>query len=311
LDGAGFVDHLIGDLAALEAGEPAPLTLAMICITPRCPFRCPYCYGARDRADEDLLPLDLVVRTVRGLAEGGVRNVFLSGGEPMLRRAELPALLSACAGGDLGLWLVSTGHGMDRGGMEALAAAGLRGVMISLDGMDREVHDRVKGASGAFDQACAAVGVCRAAGLVVGLNTVVGPALLARADLERFLAWAGDLGAHFVSLNSPHPVAGDDSLQPLPVEDLLRLDRWARATRRGRAWHDRPLAFSPDAWEALRGCVGGQEFVYVSPRGELMACPFLRDAVGDVRHEPVVELLRRVRGQRAGCRVCRSLAGRR
>jgi MoaA/NifB/PqqE/SkfB family radical SAM enzyme len=118
----------------------------------------------------------------------------------------------------------------------------------------------------------------------------------------------GARGAHFVSLNTPHPVASDDSLQPLPVDDLLRIERMAAGTRRGRAWRGQPLAYSPDAWEALRGCVGGQEFVYVSPQGELMACPFLRDPVGRVQDTPVADLLRAVRGQRAGCRVCRSLA---
>lgn len=309
LDGPEFVEHLLGDLDALLAGEPAPLTLAMVCVTPRCVHRCAYCYGATDRGDREILPFDVLVRTVRGLAAGGVRNVFLSGGEPMLRREALPALLEACGDGRTGLWLVSTGYGMDRAGMDELAAAGLRGVMLSLDGADREAHDRVKGRPGAFDQACAAIGACRDAGLVVGVNAVLGPALLDRGALERFVAWTGDLGAHFVSLNSPHPVAGDDSLAPLPVEDLLQVERRARALRRDARWRDRPLAYSPDAWEALRGCVGGQEFVYVSPRGELMACPFLRDSVGNVLDQPVEALLRAVRGQRAGCRVCRSLSG--
>lgn len=308
LDEDLFVDHLLDDLLALEAGTPAPLSLAMVCVTPRCPHRCAYCYNAQDHANEEVLSLAVLVRTVRDLAAAGVRNVFLSGGEPMLRVHDLPALLGACRDPHLGLWLVSTGFGMGGDVMAGLRAAGLRGVMISLDGQDRAVHDRVKGRAGAFDEAVQAIGVCRAAGLVVGVNCLIGTALLEQPALEAFVRWAGARGAHFVSLNTPHPVAGDDSLQPLPVADLLRVERVAALTRRGRAWRGQPLAFSPDAWEALRGCVGGQEFVYVSPRGELMACPFLRDSVGRVQDTPVAELLRAVRGQRAGCRVCRSLA---
>lgn len=194
--------------------------------------------------------------------------------------------------------------------MHGLRGVGLRGVMISLDGQDPAAHDRIKGREGAFAEAVAALGACRDAGLAVGVNCLIGPSLLDPAALEGFVRWAGARGAHFVSLNTPHPVAGDDSLQPLPVTDLLRVERMAAATRRGCAWRGQPLAYSPDAWEALRGCVGGQEFVYVSPRGELMACPFLRDTVGRVQDTPVADLLRAVCGRRAGCRVCRSLAGR-
>jgi MoaA/NifB/PqqE/SkfB family radical SAM enzyme len=308
LDERDFVDHLLDDLAALEAGTPAPLSLAMVCVTPRCIHRCAYCYNAQDHGETELLSLEILVRTVRDLAAAGVRNVFLSGGEPMLRARDLPLLLAACRDPHLGLWLVSTGYGMTPDRMSELRAAGLRGVMISLDGQDAAAHDRVKGRPGAFAEAVAALGACRDAGLVVGVNCLIGPALLERAALEDFVRWAGGRGAHFVSLNTPHPVAGDDSLRPLPVADLLAVERLAAATRRGSAWRGQPLAYSPDAWEALRGCVGGQEFVYVSPRGELMACPFLRDGVGRVQDTPVADLLRVVRGRRAGCRVCQSLS---
>ncbi len=70
-----------------------------------------------------------------------------------------------------------------------------------------------------------------------------------------------------------------------------------------------PLAYFPDAWEALRGCVGGREFVYVDPRSQFLACPFLSEAAGSVDDEPVADLLGRLRERRppAGCSVARQL----
>ena len=305
LDGPAFVEHLLDDMDALLDGGLAPLSLAMLCITPRCPHRCPYCYTARDRAEREVLSEELLVTTVRGMAAAGVRNLFLSGGEPMLRLDALPALLAAGEG--MGMWLVSTGQGMKPRVMAKLTARGLRGVMISLDSLDATAHDAGKGRPGAFDEACEAIRSCRDAGLVVGINCIVGPALLERPALEAVITGLGDLGAHFVSLNSPHPVAGDDSLTPLPAASLRHVEAMIDATRRGRAWRRRPLAYSPDAWEALRGCVGGQEFFYVSPLGDVMACPFLRDTVGNVQEEPVGVLVERMRGARAGCQVCKNL----
>ncbi len=306
LDSQAFVDHLLDDMRSLHGPELAPLSLAMLCITPRCPHRCPHCYNKQDHGPEDLLSTDLLVQAMRDLAREGVHNVFLSGGEPMLRRADLPALIQAEPG--LGVWVVSTGYGMEPGAMGALATAGLRGVMISIDGLDEAAHDAVKGREGAWGEACRAIATCRSVGLVVGVNCMVGPALLEPGKLEEFTIHMGEIGAHFVSLNSPHPVAGDDSLEPLPVDELMRIEERAAATRRDPTWRHRPLAYSPDAWEARRGCVGGQEFVYISPTGQVMSCPFLRDGIGDIRQRPLGELMGEIRGQRAGCQVCRSLA---
>jgi MoaA/NifB/PqqE/SkfB family radical SAM enzyme len=307
IDGDAFVQHLLDDLEALFGPGLAPLSLAMLCITPRCPHACAYCYNAQDHGPEELLPTALLVAALRDLADAGVHNVFLSGGEPMLRLDDLPALIQAEP--RLGIWLVSTGHGMSPGTMGRLAAQGLRGVMISIDGLDAEAHDAVKGREGCWDEAVAALRVCRDVGLVVGVNAMIGPALLAPGGLERFVTRLGELGAQFVSLNSPHPVAGDDSLAPLPVEELLAVERRAAASRRDPAWRARPLAYSPDAWEAKRGCVGGQEFVYISPTGQVMSCPFLRDVAGDIRQRPLRDILPELRGARAGCQVCQSLKG--
>ncbi len=306
IDSPAFVRHLLDDLEALEGGGLAPLSLAMLCVTTRCAHRCAYCYNAVDHRPQEALPISSLLEAQVALEDAGVHNIFLSGGEPMLRLEAVGALLSARR--RAALWLVSTGHGMDAATMGALARAGLRGVMISIDGPDPAAHDAVKGGEGAWARACEALGVCRAAGLVVGVNCMLGPALLERAALEGFLDRVGALGAHFVSLNSPHPVAEGDGLRPMPVAQLLQVERLASATRRSRAWSTRPLAYSPDAWEALRGCVGGQEFVYVSPTGELMSCPFLRDAIGSIQERPLAELLPELRGRRAGCQVCRSLA---
>jgi MoaA/NifB/PqqE/SkfB family radical SAM enzyme len=306
IDGPAFVEHLLDDLEALHSDGLAPLSLAMLCVTARCPHRCAYCYNAVDHRRAEPLELEHLLAAQAALEQAGVHNIFLSGGEPTLRLDAVRALLRARR--RAALWLVTTGHGLDQRVVTSLAAAGLAGVMISIDGLDEQAHDAVKGQPGAYAQACRALGLCRDAGLVVGVNAMLGPALLERAGLEGFLARMGQLGAHFVSLNSPHPVAGDDSLEAMPVQTLLAVERLAAATRRDPAWASRPLAYSPDAWEALRGCVGGQEFVYIGPLGDLMSCPFLRDSNGRVQDGPIGPLLRDIRGRRAGCQVCQSLA---
>ncbi len=103
-------------------------------LTDRCNLRCTYCMPAEGLdwlPKPQLLTDDELVRLVRVLASMGVRTVRLTGGEPLLRRG-LPGLISRLSDLDLTLSLTTNGVGLERQA-EALCAAGLRRVNVSLD----------------------------------------------------------------------------------------------------------------------------------------------------------------------------------
>jgi cyclic pyranopterin phosphate synthase len=103
-------------------------------LTDRCNLRCTYCMPAEGLdwlPKPQLLTDDELVRLVGVFASMGVRTVRLTGGEPLLRRG-LPGLVERLAGLDLALSLTTNGVGLERQA-EALRAAGLRRVNVSLD----------------------------------------------------------------------------------------------------------------------------------------------------------------------------------
>lgn len=126
-----------------------PLRDLRISVTDRCNFRCPYCMpreafgeGFRFLPREALLTFEEIERVTRILHRLGVRKVRLTGGEPLLRR-DLPTLveeLAALPGIDLAL---TTNGSLLAEQAEALAAAGLRRVTVSLDALDEEVFRRL------------------------------------------------------------------------------------------------------------------------------------------------------------------------
>jgi len=109
-------------------------------VTDRCNVRCRYCVPATGlflRPHEELLSFEELERVVRILAGMGVHKVRLTGGEPLLRR-ELPklvAMLAAVPGIDE-LAMTTNGILLDRHA-QALKAAGLQRLNISLDTLDR------------------------------------------------------------------------------------------------------------------------------------------------------------------------------
>lgn len=142
-------------ISSFEAGSPLhdrlgrPLHDLRISVTDRCNFRCTYCMP-KDVFDRDhrylphadLLTFEEITRLARLFVQEGVRKIRLTGGEPLLRRniEQLVEMLSAIetpdrADGILDLTLTTNGSLLRRKA-QALKAAGLKRVTVSLDALD-------------------------------------------------------------------------------------------------------------------------------------------------------------------------------
>jgi MoaA/NifB/PqqE/SkfB family radical SAM enzyme len=300
-----FVSYLIEEIDSFNRKRISPLVFTLLSVSSRCPYRCQHCYAQGELGGGEALSLDTLLLALEDLNAWRVPSVFLTGGEPMMRRDELPTLLHRCRRMKIAFWLVSTGWGMDRARLEQLRDLGLRGVVISLDSSDPTEAARAKGRPEAFDTAVAAIRAAREAGLVVSVDTMVfaGSPLLEPAGYEAFLGFLEGLGVHFLNLFPPHPTraAQEHHLPALPAEDIHRLEALMKASNARRG--SQPLAYAAVVWEFRRGCVGGQQFIYIDPKGEVRACPFLRSSAGNIQVETMATILTRLRGQgeQLGC----------
>ena len=125
----------------LHDGHDRQISDLRVSVTDRCNFRCQYCMPAEglpwlDR--EEILRFEEIERLVRLLAEMGVEDVRLTGGEPLVRR-DFPRLLEMLAGvpGIADLSLTTNGYLLERDA-DALADAGLRRVNVSIDSLQRD-----------------------------------------------------------------------------------------------------------------------------------------------------------------------------
>ncbi len=162
-----------------------PLRDLRISVTDRCNFRCSYCMP-KEVFDKDypylphadLLTFEEITRVARQFLAHGVRKIRLTGGEPLLRKnlevlvAQLAALRTV-DGAPPDLTLTTNGSLLVRKA-NALKAAGLNRVTVSLDGLDDAVFRRMNDVDFPVAEVLAGIDAARDAGLgPVKINMVV------------------------------------------------------------------------------------------------------------------------------------------
>jgi cyclic pyranopterin phosphate synthase len=157
-----------------------PIRDLRVSVTDRCNFRCVYCMPkevfGRDHAflpRAELLTFEEIDRVARAFVGLGVEKIRITGGEPLVRR-DLEVLVRKLAGiSGLDLALTTNGALLVQKA-QALRAAGLRRITVSLDSLDDEVFRAMNDVDVPVDRVLAGIEAAVAAGLQpVKVNVVV------------------------------------------------------------------------------------------------------------------------------------------
>lgn len=275
-------------------------------LTLKCNLACRHCGSRAGRARPDELSLNEALDLVDQLAELGVREVTLIGGEAYLYPGWTEVVRAITARGMV-CSMTSGGRGLDAAVAEQAAESGIASVSISLDGQ-REVHDALRGVTGAHQAALEAFGHLKRAGISVAANTQVNRRNLAELDgLFEVVAGHGCHGWQ-VFLTVPMGRASDAAelmLQPCDLLELLpKLEELhERARHRGfRLLPGNNIGyFGPGEYRlrhALRSpksasCSAGRGTLGIEANGDIKGCPSLPTrqwAGGNVRSRTLVDI---------------------
>jgi cyclic pyranopterin phosphate synthase len=156
-----------------------PLRDLRISVTDHCNFRCVYCMPKEIFRDyvflsrEELLTFEEIYRVVRILVAHGVKKMRLTGGEPLLRRdlEKLVAMLARLPGVEL---TMTTNGSLLAPRAQALKAAGLQRVTVSLDSLDNAVFTAMNDVDFPVARVLEGIAAAAAAGLApLKINVVV------------------------------------------------------------------------------------------------------------------------------------------
>jgi radical SAM protein with 4Fe4S-binding SPASM domain len=189
--------------------------------TLRCNQACRFCGTRAGRARPDELTTAEALDVIEQLAEIGVREVAMHGGETFLRSDWLE-LVTAIASHDMQPSIVTGGRGIDQPLAEKAAAAGLIAASVSIDALEG-MHDDLRNTPGSHAGALRAMRELSAAGILVGCNTQINrvnmralPALFDELSQFQLYGWQ-------VQLMAPMGRAADEPELVLQPYDLLEI----------------------------------------------------------------------------------------
>lgn len=199
-----------------------------ISVTDRCNLRCRYCMPEPMAAvrHEDILRYEEILRICRAAAELGITKFKVTGGEPLVRAgcAEFIAALKTQPGTQQ-VTLTTNGLLLEKN-LDALTAAGLDGVNISLDTTDNARFRRITGYTGdGADTLLRVLDVCCAKGLRTKINAVMLEETEADAPALAAIAETLSVDVRFIELM---PIGFGTAMKRVSPEDIFAVlkERW-------------------------------------------------------------------------------------
>jgi radical SAM protein with 4Fe4S-binding SPASM domain len=298
---------LAADVRAID-GTVRPL-YAVWEITLRCDLACKHCGSRAGRAREGELTADEALDLVRQMAELGVTEVTLIGGEAYLRD-DWTEIARAVRAHGMECSITTGGRGFTAERAEAARDAGVQAVSVSIDGL-RETHDAMRALAGSFDAALSAMRNLRAAGIRVLSNTHIHRGNASELEAIYEILAAEGVRAWMLQFTVAMGRAADHPeilLEPYQVLDVI--PRLARLKERAKAGgillmpgnnvgyfgpYERTLR--PHMVDSHCGsCGAGRVSLGIEANGDIKGCPSLPSADyvgGNVREHSLKEIWER------------------
>jgi radical SAM protein with 4Fe4S-binding SPASM domain len=244
-------------------------------VTLACDLACRHCGSRAGHARPDELSTAECLDLVRQMAELGVKEVTIIGGEAYLREDWVEILREIRKFG-MTATMTTGGRGVTPEKAQAGARAGLQSASVSIDGKE-STHDRLRGVKGSYKSAVAALKNLSAAGVRVACNTQINR--LSMPEMPDVLETIAAAGVHSwqIQLTVPMGRAADEPevlLQPYDLIELFPMlaDLKKRCDEhKVRLWPGNNIGYFGPYESVFRGTM---------PRGHLASCGAGRSTLG-------------------------------
>ncbi len=253
----------------------------------RCNLRCDHCFAETLKPrSERVLTLDDVALLADQAARLGCLNIGFQGGEPSVW-PELPELIRAVEPRRFLINIYSNGLLLDRELLTRLKDAGLDLVCLSLDSGIPAEHDAFRRRWGTFDRVMTAIKLAREFGLLVKLAATVGHGSVFSDGFDALvgLARRHRIPTNLIIATPAGNWSGREDVLLAP-EELARIEALCETDR----------LFYRDIHHHMgyAGCKA-MDALYVTQAGDVLPCPFIHVAMGNVLDEPLADIVERGR----------------
>ena len=260
-----------------------------ISITEECPNRCIHC-ALPDTDNKASLSPEEVNSVIDQATRMGTTMIIFDGGEPMVH-PDLVEMVRHVDPDRAVATVFTSGTGLTPEKAASLKDAGLFAVNVSLDSPHIDEHDRMRGRSGVFEDALAAIRNSLDAGILVDIYVVLSPMNV--GDLKEFYMLAVKMGVHELSFYEIVPTGRwiNHENDVLSREDHKTFDsfvRWAKEDGRVRVFA------IPHIMEST-GCFAGRRWLHITPQGDALPCACIPIPYGNIKEESLKTIWKRIR----------------
>jgi nif11-class peptide radical SAM maturase 3 len=279
-------------------------------ITLKCNLACTHCGSRAGKARAQELSTEEALSLVRQMAQVGIREVTLIGGEAFLRPDWLQIAEAINLVG-MRCTMTTGGYGISLAMANEMKRAGIATVSVSVDGLET-THDRLRGRKGSWKQVFKTMNHLRQAGIPFGCNTQINR--LSAPELPLLYEHIRDAGiqAWQVQLTVPMGNAADHvDILLQPYELLALYPMLAKIVRRAHVEgievqpgnnigyygpYERLLRGHGQAneWTFWQGCSAGLSTLGIEADGAIKGCPSLPTRAytgGNIRERSLQEII--------------------
>jgi len=234
------------------------------------------------------LTTEELLGVIRDAAKIGVSLVDIDGGEPLLRK-DIFILIKEIRKLGMTPLLVTNGTLMTEKMAKKLIDSGLSSIIVSLDGSNSEIHDKLRGVRGCFEKSIEAIKILRKVGkdkLTVGINTLITQEN--HRDLLNIAKLTKKLGINYIrflpyhiiyphniysSQNETLFISNEEEILELEqeIQKLIKFTRESRMTTNSKIF----LKKIPDYFRrkiVVKNCYAGYLFVDINCYGDVYPC---------------------------------------
>jgi len=295
-----------------------PEFLSLI-VTFKCNFRCPSCF-IWERPSEPEMDIKDWQKIADQIQETLPKTSFIeiNGGEALIKKDLTIGLIKSLKSrGFSKVALNSNGSTINNQTVDELIKSGLDIIKISLYSLNKEIHDRMRGFSGAYEVARGAVEMASKN----GLKTEVAILLTAEnvKSLPELIGWINQLNNISAiiqpldeKIESPESENQDGNYLPQESwpqpEDVKNFFDWLKGNSQKIKNSQRTLELikkyylNPKKITRFR-CFAGQRNLVIYPNGNVTFC-FKRGPIGNVRQEALKDILKRATAERKNIKKC-------
>jgi MoaA/NifB/PqqE/SkfB family radical SAM enzyme len=258
-----------------------------LAITYNCHYKCEFCSAfLLKKENKPVLTVDQIKKIWDQAASLGAVHVNLTGGEPLMRDInEICQIIRNFSPRKTLVSLVTNSTLVTKEKLEKLKGAGLDTLQLSIESLDPEINDKIRGVKGVTQKTMQALKFAKELGLNVCLSAV------ACHDNQKELNGLSEFAKKenvFLLLNTAASVGKwQGKNEAKMVEQDANL--FEEFMKNSHVRSDTSFNFS-----GRSGCPGGKERIHITAYGDVTTCPLVQVSYGNALQEPLGVIFKRM-----------------